>query len=789
MKKCLKFLFMATFTLFPLEMTGQGEIIIKGKVKDHSGYPLIYANVTIVDESCGGSTDRNGGFFIKLPSDYINKNVVLEVRYIGFISQSKEIKLLEGTNIYDFQLEKDVLSLKPIIVTAQRREEYLQNVPISITTMSNNDIKNRGIDRVMDLQNSVPNFFLGDDTFNRSAASSIRGIAGSTRATGVEKRANYYIDDVYVGRSIAVNMDLFDLERIEILKGPQGTLFGKNTISGAINLTTRKPINELEATLSVDAGNFNYFNSNIIINTPLKDNVLLTRFSGKILRRDGFVTNLYNNKDLNGQNIMNGRFQVRYLPSPNLDINLSLSALRDRRDRTVAIALDGQGYNAAPEPREVSHNYSEFEHRDMFGSALNMVYQFSNNYNIRSITAYRKIKNWGEFDIDLSPEPLYIGKITTEDAHFTQEIRLSSPLLEHFDFVTGLYYISQKSDQIDDARGSPEASIPNFIMLSYGPVRSNSLAGYFHSNINLMNNLSLFTGIRYTYEYKRINWTQINDPYPYVNLQNYTDKYSKGIFSPQIGVRYKILDQLMSYGKITWGYKSGGWGNHSVLILEHLKLRPEYAISYEMGVKLTTFNDRLSFNSAIFLSKFDDYQTEVWQDDRFGSTHPIYMNAAKVTSKGFEIELIAAPMKNLSLFNSFGYVNATYDEFDSAPRYDYTGNKLELAPETEYNFSIEYRLPVTNIGTFSIRGDFIHKDDYFFDASNSEDFLVEGYELIDGKIGYESSDGSLRIFLWGKNMTDKLYMLTRAMMPEPTKYAWYGIPRTFGIQVSYNFFN
>ena len=788
MKKLLQFFLVTIVFLIPSQITGQNEIIIKGKVKDKSGYPLIYANISIVDDSYGSSTNRNGDFAIELPSYYLNKNVVLNVQYIGFITQTKEIKSLESMNVYDFYMKKDVLSLKPIIVTAQRREEYLNNVPISIAAMDNNDIKSRGIDRVMDLQNSVPNYILGDDTFNHMTVSSIRGIAGSNRASGVEKRAHYYIDDVYVGRSIAVNMDLFDLERIEILKGPQGTLFGKNTISGAINLTTRKPVNEWEATLSADAGNLNYFNSNIIINTPLKDNVLFARFSGKIMRRDGFVRNIYNNKDLNGQNIMNGRFQIRYLPLPNLDINLSLSALRDRRNRTIGIALDGLGYDAAPNPREVSHNYIEFENRDLFGSALNMAYQFSNNYSLKSITAYRKIKNWGKLDLDLSPVQLYYLTITTKDAHFTQEIRLSSPLYENFNFIAGLYYISQKSDQKDDARSTPEASIPNFIMLSYGPVRSNSLAGYFHSNINLTNSLSLFTGIRYTYENKRLNWTQINDPYPYINLQNYTDTYSKGIFSPQIGIRYKILDQFISYGKITWGYKSGGWGNHSVLMLEHLKLRPEYAISYEMGAKLTTFNNRLSFNSALFLSKFDDFQTEVWQVGPHEYVQPIYKNAAKVTSKGFEIELIAAPMNNLYLFGSLGHVIATYDEFDSAPGYDYTGNKLELAPETEFNFSIEYRIPVINIGTFSIRGSYIHKDDYYFDASNTKDFLIEGYELIDGKIGYENLNGSLGIFLWGKNLSDSLYMLTRAMTPEPTKFAWYGLPRTFGVQVSYSFF-
>ena len=264
MKKFLRLFFVTIIILFPLEMTGQDVIIIKGNVKDYSGNPLIDANVTIVDEPHGSSTDRNGDFSLELPSDFLGRDVVIEVQYVGFISQYKRIKVVGGTSIYDFLMERDVLSLKPVIVTAQRREENLQDVPTSITALDSKEIQNRGIDRVFDLQNSIPNFYLGDGTFNFASFSSIRGIAGSSRASGVETRANYYIDDVYMGRSIAVNMDLFDLERIEILKGPQGTLFGKNTVSGAINLTTRKPFNGWEGTVSVDAGNYSYLNSNII---------------------------------------------------------------------------------------------------------------------------------------------------------------------------------------------------------------------------------------------------------------------------------------------------------------------------------------------------------------------------------------------------------------------------------------------------------------------------------------------------------------------------------------------
>jgi iron complex outermembrane receptor protein len=793
MKKFVQLLFITTIFLFPQVLTGQNEIVIKGKIIDNSGTPLIDANVSIVDSSYGGSTDGNGDFVIELPGDYINKEIVLEVHYVGFITQYKSINLVTRTNVYDFELERDVLSIKPIIVTAQRREENLQNVPTSITTMDSEEMRKRGIERVFDLQNSIPNFYLGDGTFNFMNSSSIRGIAGASRASGVETRANYYVDDVYIGRSIAMDLDLFDLERIEILKGPQGTLFGKNTVSGVVNLTTRKPFNRWERAISVDAGNLGFLNNNIVFNTPLVESKLFARFSGRITRRDGYVKNIYHHTDMNGLNILTGRLQLRYIPSPNMDINLSIDAVRDRRDRRTAVeALQGPGYDVAPKPREIAHDVDEYEHRDIFGCSLNTLYQFPNNYSIKSITAYRKIDDWGTFDEDLSAEDLNWGEQVYNDIHFTQEIRLTSPLFEKFNFISGLFYFYQKAGLKFQVTGTPEASIPNMIFFSEGPVTTNSIAGYFHGNYNITGNLSIFGGIRYTYEYKKINWTQINGPDPfiiYLNIENYNDTYSKGVPSPQIGIQYKSLNQLMCYGKVTWGYKSGGWGNHTVQTIESLKLKPEYAVSYEAGIKLTTLDNRLSFNTAAFLSKFDDYQTEVWRSAPFGLVLPIYTNAAKVTSKGFEMELIASPLENLSLSASLGYVDAKYDEFTVASEYNYEGHRLELAPETEYNLSAEYKMPITNIGTFSVRGNFIHRDDFYWDANNEPDFLVKGYELIDGKIGYESYDGSFGIYVWGKNLLDKLYMLSRSIAPVGAPFAWYGMPRTFGVQITYNFLN
>jgi len=518
--------------------------------------------------------------------------------------------------------------------------------------------------------------------------------------------------------------------------------------------------------------------------------------------RDGFVRNVYLNKDMNVENTLYGRFQLRYLPIPNLDINLSIDALRDRRDRTIAIVLDGPGLEdfiaLSPGPREVAYDLPEYEHRDIFGTSLSATYHFPTKYSLKSITAFRKVRNWSNRDEDFTTLPWHVGVDTSWDAHFTQEIRLISPSFDNYNFVAGLFYFYQKADQIFGSFGfygrPDQEPLGEGFLLSYGPVNTYSIAGYFHNTYHFNTRLSIFGGLRYTYEYKTINWTQIDyDDHGgfFINLENYQDSYSKGVFSPQIGIQYKPWNQLMFYGKTTWGYKSGGFGNHTVVKIEHLKLDPEYVISYEGGFKLGLFNNKLSINTAIFLSRFDNFQTEVWEMaiTVLGEfQYPIYVNAGKASTRGVEMELMATPLKNLSLSASLGYVDAKYDTFYVEDlEYDYTGNRIELAPEFEYSLSIEYRIPIDNFGDFSIRGDYIHKDNLYFDPRNTKNFYMPAYDLINVNIGFESMNGSFGVNLWVRNLTDNLYRLTSAELFGGINYAWYGLPRTYGIKVTYRF--
>jgi len=779
------FLFRFSLMIFAQDVTQ-----IQGTIRDESGNPLIGANVVVLETIYGSSTDGKGFYDIKLPVSESGQEIKLEVSYIGYVTQSKSVNLATGTNTFDFQLKVNVLSIRPIVVSAQRREEDLQKVPISVAAVDSREIRSRGADRMLDLQYAVPNLFVGNGEYPRLTYTSIRGIAGFNRSAGMEARASYYIDDVYMGRAFSVNRDLLDLERVEILRGPQGTLFGKNSASGAVHFTTRKPHPRWEGKINVEGGNYDYFNTFAIINAPLVGNKLFARLTGKFMTRNGFITNLYNNQILNGWNILSGRLKLRYLHSEVLDIILTLDSNRDRRDhRTPVVAIND---SIAPGPYEVSHDANEFDHRDLFGSALSVEYQFPNTYRLKSITAYQINKYHGSLDEDASPLFVAFGDTRTSDYHITQEFRVISPLQRAFNFVTGLFYFYQKANQEYRFLGGSYFPIPYYDYYYDGPVKTNSVAAYFNGTYHITPKISLTGGIRYTYEDKKITWDQRHLPGPILgpNILDYKDTFGKGVLSPKIGLDYMPNEKFMFFGSITLGYTSGGWANHAVSSLEYLKYDPEYVTSYEVGVKSTTLQNRLRFNASVFLAKYKDYQAEVWRRLSNGLADIVFTNAGKVTTQGFDSELSILPWKNLMMFFGLAYTDAKYDEFKNGggDGINLDGNRLEIAPELEFTLSFDYHYPIPGMGTLNLRGDFVRKDDFYSDAINDAAHLVEGYKLLNCRIGYENTLGTLGVYIWGKNLTDELYMQDKSVLFLGIPYVYYGIGRTYGLELRYSIF-
>jgi iron complex outermembrane receptor protein len=484
---------------------------------------------------------------------------------------------------------------------------------------------------------------------------------------------------------------------------------------------------------------------------------------------------------------------LRYLHSDALDIILSLDALQDKRDpRTYVLVLDGVGHDAAPGPREVSHNEEEYGNRENYGGALTIDYRLLNKYKFKSISAYRQNKYSSLTDMDGAPLDVMKSKDEEDDYHFTQEFRLVSPSFRNFNFVGGMFYFYQKARKNLRVIGGPDFGVPDFSVSGDGPVTTNSVAGYFNSNLRINDKIAFNAGLRYTYEYKEINFSQKSLPAPIftIDLDDYRDTYSEGVLSPKIGINYEFNNRLMFYGSIARGYKSGGWNSVFVSSTDYLKFKPEFATSYEIGLKSASLNNRLVINAAVFLGKFSDYQVNYWQQTETGVINQVFQNAGKVTSKGIEIDLSTIPLKNLSLIARLAYTDIKYDEFKNGggEGIDYDGNRVEIAPEFEYSLGIEYRYPIIQLGTFILRGDYVHKDDFFTDPSNEPEYIVPGYDLINGRIGYLSAGENWEIYLWGKNLTDKLYLLEKHFLPTGDLFGWYAIPRTYGIQVRYSIF-
>lgn len=784
-----KVLFFSFLILFFQFVSAQNELHIKGKVTDIKGDPLIGANIVVLSTSLGSSTQWNGDYLIDLPDSLIEREIILEARYVGYISKSESINLSPEITIQDFVLEKDVLSLKTVIVSAQRREENLQVVPISITAVGSEDIINKGAKHVKDLRYSVPNLSFGmGASYNYGMITTIRGIAGTSNNTGAEPRTGYYIDDIYCGRRLAFNQDLLDVENVTVLRGPQGTLFGKNVISGLINISTRKPQGRLEGNLRLEGGNYNRYGGTFILNVPIIENRFFAKIAGKYSQRDGYVTNLYNNTDTNGEEIKGGRLQFRYFASDDLELLLNFDGFESSMEpRAETILIDGRYEN----PRELSHDEDGFDRLDLYSSALTINYNLLKGHNLKSISSYRWNQNWNRSDWDFTSDPYLTGEWTDTTRQFTQEFRLASPTDGFFDYVGGLYYFYQNIDKNATLTGGTDFPVADVKAVCKGIVIGHSIAGYINTNLNFLKNLSLNAGLRYTFEKRSAEFYSKNYPVPifYIDVEDYSDSYSDGILSPRLGLNYSLSTNVFMYGFVAEGFTSGGWNLYFSSTMERIKYDPEYATSFELGIKTSWWNNRIITNLSTFLTKFRDYQVSQYFLTEEGVWESTRTNAARATTKGFELEISVLLLKELKLSGSWGYADARFDEYKNAggEGIDYDGNRLPWAPKNEYNISIEYNQTIGSLGSILLFTEFAHQGNFYCMASNDYDLsFVDSHELLNARVGFNFADNLLGISIWGKNLLDKVYLLDNSpAWDDPS--IWYGPPRTFGVEVYYNF--
>ena len=705
-------------------------------------------------------------------------------------------------------------ALEEIVVTVRKREENLQEVPISISAYNAALLANKGVTRLRDLEFSVPNMTFTDQG-NAFGGFGIRGIYTLVRSIGVESGVSVYVDGVYQGRNSNANIDVIDVERIEVLKGPQGTLFGRNTISGAVNIITKQPSDEFEGKVKASYGNLDRIGVNLSLSGPIVKDTLYASFTGSHYERDGFTQNLFNGQDLDNEDRQSGRLNLHYLPNEDLEINFSLDGFKDRGDtpRGGYLISNTPGrfwgvdaeFAQTSDPRVTSLDNAPsrgigiFEERDIWGTSLSANYSLDNGYTLTSITSYRE----GDFetasDFDGTGAEVAGGTTGSDSNQFTQELRISSPdsmkfgsLPGDFDYVAGFYYLYQDTSAFllgTIGAGCLQSTCPRSSLpgpSTFGPlstVKTNSWAIYLNTSWHLTERLTFTAGLRYTSEDKDLDFRQepavlIGIPaIPQIALET-----SDTDVSPMFSVSYQLMDDVNVYGTISRGFKSAGF-NADVVGNANLAFNSETVTSYELGFKSLLLDRRVKLNGAVFFQDYEDLQVQQF----IGPVQQV-TNAAQAEIFGLEVELDARLTDYLDITFGMGYVDAEFEDFPGAnPAGDnFAGNKLQAAPKLTGNAALQYTNRINATTELLVRGEWTFRGEQFFQVDNAPFTRQGGYSLFNARAGLSFMDGKYALALFADNISDKVYGTNRLGFLG-TQLGHWGAPRTYGAEVSISF--
>ena len=682
--------------------------------------------------------------------------------------------------------DENSFTFEPIIVTAEKRPSELQKTPIAITTYTSDEIQNSGITSVPDLSLRTPGLVIGNNSNTSTPEIFIRGVGTLNLSIGSDTSIGVYVDDVYVGRDKAMFFELFDLERIEVLRGPQGTLYGRNTIGGAINIVTQKPTYEFSTAQQLKIGNFDLFNINGNLSGPIAGEKLLGRLSYSFKDREGYSKNVFNDTRLADADSYGGRASLWFLPTDNVDLLLNYDFHKDRPTgisyKPVFPSGTLPGHEEPSDPFRVNHDTSSKEERDIHGVSGKFTWD-GDHLTLTSVSAYRAVDLDLLDDVDATSFPFFDLLRDFKQRQFSQEFRFSNDDLAQLRWIIGTYIFNEN---IEDTTS----------VLSLGTTISNiselkveSYAIFGQADYSLTNRLSFITGIRYTYEEKdfeleRTFKNTAGDTF--IALPHTTDSDNWSAVTPKFGLQFQMVNEVLIYGTISRGFKSGGYNSFQLEEDFQDSFDPEFLWAYEVGLKSSFFDQRLQLNVATFYYDHTDLQVQTLIPAPDGmSSQLITKNAAEAENLGVEIEILSRPVNRLNIGGSIAVLSTEYDEFINDDDEDVSGNDLIRSPELSTSLSIQYKVELYEYGQITLRGEHQYQSKIFFSETNERRLSQEGYHNINARLGYQSPEGRFSVAVFGRNLTDEetvnvatnlrpLGWDIRAFMP----------PRTYGIEIT-----
>jgi len=691
------------------------------------------------------------------------------------------------------KMQADTGSIQEIVVTAQRREESLQKVPISVSAISGSDAAMRGVTDTALIQTSVPGLEMTRE--ENSSTPFLRGVGSTNGQVGTEPSVATYVDNVYVGTGQAALFSFNNIERVEVLRGPQGTLFGRNATGGVINIITRDPTNDSKLDANIGYSNYNTFDGAFYGSTGLTDDLSANLAAYGHKQNDGWGRNV-----TTGQAVYKGydqglRGKLKWRAGDRTTVLLSGDYNKSRSEEGMnfviapgAVGIDGSTYKGGFSPEGGSIDRSIVE---QYGTALKIDHDMD-WASLSSISSYRVVDSDFTLDQDATPLPVVDAIVNQSNKTFTQELQVLSPKGSALDWIVGAYYYNDNSAFVP-------LVIQNLLDI-YARQKTGSIAGYVQATDEILPDTDVTGGLRYTRDQRSVHGvlaTNSEVPIPGTEASQST-VFSKLTYRASID--HHFGSDITAYASYNRGFKSGVY---NLLSYTAAPVKPEVLDAFEVGVKSDLLNRHLRLNASLFT--YDYSQIQITQIVA-GSTKSI--NAGRARISGGELELVAAPTTNFKVTGGLSVLDGRYSEFDNGPfnipnpavcgnppvqTGPATGGNLQCpvnlagktavrAPALTFNLAADWGIP-TSIGRFDLNASLYSNSGFYWEPDNK--FRQPAYRLVNTAIQWTEPGGHYYIRAWAKNLFNAYYSsyafettLETGTSPAP--------PRTYGFTLGYS---
>ena len=670
--------------------------------------------------------------------------------------------------------------LEEVIVTATKRAASVQDISGAVSALSAKTMEDLRLENIADAALQVPNVTLST-AGNHTPFIFIRGLGLSDFNAISVGSVGIYQDEVYMNSTAAQLQQMYDLQRIEVLRGPQGTLYGRNTTGGVINLVSNRPEQENSLSLKGSYGRYDQVDLEAVGNLAFTEE-LASRLAIVRHTRDAIFENTNNTGDATDADSWAARAMLRWDATEEQSWYFSLYGSKvdeSARGRDRSNIAEHPNRSDPGKPRSEPLTDPGHEKIDVFGSTLIGNIDFS-SFTLTSVTGFLNSERDTEEDIDsLAIDTLWDMRRNEAD-QFSQELRLASDGSSNLDWTVGLYYFYEDLEAEVDLEANNLFNA-TFVSMTDYTQETTTYALFSDLSYQLSERIELFGGLRWTYEEKDFETAQEGFFFAPFETQRQKDDWSE--MSGAVGVNYAFSDSSMVYLKYSNGFRAGGFNAGGAV--SDPSFDPETVESLELGYKFENDPRTLRLNLAAFVNDYKDMQVFALVVEN-GVPRQYLTNAAEASISGFEAEMVWQPTASLQFNFSAGILNTEFDEYIDGNGVDLSGNSLVGAPETTASGIVSYELPLSNGGAIRFISDVSYSDEYYFDNENTDRRAAQERTLVGARLAYEPEDRHYSIALWGRNLTDEEYF-TRTTNIINWDSIFLGDPRTYGIEVRYDF--